>query len=394
MVGLPVWEPKIGHGSFFTIEFGSPRVNSLGTSRGEFSRWVYGALWQIREGRRVVAHSEDDRSTMIAGARLLDGASMRSFDFDRKLMTLSLNFDQYQLAIPPLSDPDMEEWILYLDDGNVVVGGPKNAVTFESASSSLQLSESPNHVKRPAEVDLGARPTASDSSPLVEDIAPRLRSNTADRQRESLGFEVLAISAFSYLVEDFGFTLNERGTSWLRYDRGELFVEIYHGRLSYEVDVELGLGSFVPPERAAPPKFMVQSFLPLLANPVEARFLPVATSPKAVERFVAELAMVTRPVVAFVIEDPESAFARIWAEAVVAAASSWEKSAALRLRETANAAWQTGELATVVKCYEAFAVEALSQPLFPSESARLAYARKHVSGWRQGSTSLGPSPRS
>jgi hypothetical protein len=196
--------------------------------------------------------------------------------------------------------------------------------------------------------------------------------------RARLGFESVAISAFEFLVEEFGFVLSQRETSWLRYKRGELFVQIYHGRLSYEVGVELGLEGFVPAERTEPPVFMVQSFLGLLATPVDAPSLPTATTRRAVQRFVAELAIASRPVVALVVKNPESVFKRVWEDARVAADLSWEGSAAKRLREAADRAWLVRDLASVIASYDAFRREAPSVALLPSEAARLAYARKHV----------------
>ncbi len=135
MLGLPVWEPSIGHGSFLTIQFGAPRMASGGYTEGEFHLWVFDALWQIREGTKIIAHSEEDRITMEAGARLLEGASLQSFLFDRERMTLSLRFDRHELEIPPSGEPEMEEWFLFLEDGSVITAGPGNALIHELAGS-------------------------------------------------------------------------------------------------------------------------------------------------------------------------------------------------------------------------------------------------------------------
>jgi hypothetical protein len=136
---LPAWGPTVGVGSFLTIEFGKKRTNSTGTVVGEFHLWVYGALWQIRDGARTIARSSDDRATMAVGALALDGATVRSFEFDPDSMFLAVEFDQCELLIQPLADPGMDEWMLYLNDGTVVTAGPERTVTRESASASIPL---------------------------------------------------------------------------------------------------------------------------------------------------------------------------------------------------------------------------------------------------------------
>ena len=148
VLGLPVWAPAVGVGSFLTIEFGDARINSVGVPQGEFHLWVFGAGWEILEGMRTLASSSDDHAAMVAGARVLDGSSMQGFVFDRERMTLNLQFDPYELAITPLGDPEMEEWSLYLDDGTVITAGPGEIVTRDSASFSQLLPDDRDDVRR------------------------------------------------------------------------------------------------------------------------------------------------------------------------------------------------------------------------------------------------------
>jgi hypothetical protein len=137
VVGLRAWGPSVGVGSFLTVEFGSPRITSAGITQGAFHLWVYGSSWEIRERRKSIATSEHDRSAMIAGARALDDALVRSFEFDQDLMTLTIRFDpDFELVMRPLGDLEMEEWFLYLDDGTVITAGPGKSVTLESATGS------------------------------------------------------------------------------------------------------------------------------------------------------------------------------------------------------------------------------------------------------------------
>jgi hypothetical protein len=127
-------------GSFLTIEFGNPRLNSVGISQGEFHLWVYGASWELRERTRVITSSTDDLAGMLDGVRILEDAFVWGAEFDRNRMALGFRFaGDVDLSITPLGDPDMEEWLLFLGDGSVITAGPGKAVAHESASDFRQL---------------------------------------------------------------------------------------------------------------------------------------------------------------------------------------------------------------------------------------------------------------
>ena len=59
--------------------------------------------------------------------------------------------------------------------------------------------------------------------------------------RAELRFVENAQTAFHFLVEELGFHLVKcEPPTFLRYQSNKLFVNVYHGRLSYEIDVEIG----------------------------------------------------------------------------------------------------------------------------------------------------------
>jgi hypothetical protein len=150
IVGLRAWEPSVGVGSFLTIEFGDTRITSTGLTVGAFHIWIYGALWEIRDRKRIIATSSDARVEMVAGAQALDGLLVQGFEFDRERMTLNLRFGpEVELAVTPFGDLDMEEWLLYLNDGNVITAGPGDTVTHESASYSQPLTDGQDGAMRP-----------------------------------------------------------------------------------------------------------------------------------------------------------------------------------------------------------------------------------------------------
>ncbi len=133
MIGLSAWSPSIGVGSFLTIEFGESRINSVGTPLGQYHLWVYGAFWRLLSGSRQIVDSSESHDSMQVGVDALAGLSLRSFVFSRDEMTLNLDFGGAKLAVKPSSVPDMEEWMLFLPDGTVVVAGPGTLLSRESA---------------------------------------------------------------------------------------------------------------------------------------------------------------------------------------------------------------------------------------------------------------------
>ena len=59
--------------------------------------------------------------------------------------------------------------------------------------------------------------------------------------RDSLGFRRAATEAFQFLVELFGFSVVRQESTLVRYESQAAFVNVYHGRSSYEIGVEVGL---------------------------------------------------------------------------------------------------------------------------------------------------------
>lgn len=130
LVSLPVWGAAIGVGSFLTVEFGGARTSSVGQIRGALSLWVYGAQWAIREGGAVIADSQQDRAPMAEAANRLNDRRVQELVIDPVALTLHLRLtEEIELIVTPLDDPEMEEWLLFLSDGDVLTAGPAGILT-------------------------------------------------------------------------------------------------------------------------------------------------------------------------------------------------------------------------------------------------------------------------
>ena len=59
-------------------------------------------------------------------------------------------------------------------------------------------------------------------------------------RRMQLGFSLEVLSAFQFLTQDYGFKCVKNDVTFVRYESESTFVNIYHGRRSYELGVEIG----------------------------------------------------------------------------------------------------------------------------------------------------------
>jgi len=76
--------------------------------------------------------------------------------------------------------------------------------------------------------------------------APELEARKMDHaepnpDRSQLRFEEAALDAFSFLRTEFGFRVVETEVTRVRFESDHVFVNVYHGRSSYELGCELGL---------------------------------------------------------------------------------------------------------------------------------------------------------
>jgi hypothetical protein len=69
----------------------------------------------------------------LAAGSLL-GRTIGNFDIDRQTTRLRIGFDgDLELVVEPHSDKDMDEWLIYTDDGMVLSAGD-GALAYESAA--------------------------------------------------------------------------------------------------------------------------------------------------------------------------------------------------------------------------------------------------------------------
>jgi len=193
--------------------------------------------------------------------------------------------------------------------------------------------------------------------------------------RAHLDFPTAARTRFGFLL-DLGFKEVKAEPTYLRFERYDMFIEVFHGRASYELGVEFGRWVRVEDD-VVEQKFHLVDALPVFAPDVDfvAR---TATSREQVARFVEELADQARLVAERMSRGVTDAFDRI-SEAVATSSDEYlDGLRATRLRGRADDAWHRKDFASVVEAYEEIDSELNAVELRESEAKRLSYARRQI----------------
>ena len=151
LIGVPSWNVKKGYGSFLTFEFGNPslsireprdtlnsnpRVRQIlarrcVTVRGRWHLWVYCCDWRISMGRESLAHNESTDEEIAAACIELDGQAIQNVTCESKIGRTHFHFDLGGvLETSPYDDELLEQWMLYLPDGNVYTYRSDGAASF------------------------------------------------------------------------------------------------------------------------------------------------------------------------------------------------------------------------------------------------------------------------
>lgn len=203
----------------------------------------------------------------------------------------------------------------------------------------------------------------------------QIPETTPGAGRNELGFLDAARGHFGFLT-DLGFSEKRAEPTYLRFEKGDTFVEVFHGRASFELGVEFGHRVRVDDDDLEQ-KFHIVDVAPVLAP--EVRYTArTAMTKDQVDRFVDELAATTRPLAECIERDRREAFELI-SQAVAAQSEEYlDGLRAARLRSRAEEAWRRKDFASVVIAYEEVESELETVDLRESEAKRLKYARRQI----------------
>lgn len=188
-----------------------------------------------------------------------------------------------------------------------------------------------------------------------------------DRWR--LGFKPAVLAAFGFL-EEMGFRVVRAEDTFVRYESSAVFLNVYHGRGSYELGVEIDL---VQRSAGAAEQWQGHDLLDL-AGASPATCEPhgwAATRPVVVQKFVAELADRLKTVPHELLAGSSDAWAKIEAERAARICAATRLTATEAARDAAERARIAHDWAGVARAYAA-----ITSDLTPLEQRRLHFARK------------------
>jgi hypothetical protein len=189
-------------------------------------------------------------------------------------------------------------------------------------------------------------------------------------KRAELGFRESVLANFRFLG-DLGFHPVQEEVTLVRHESPTVFVNIYHGRASFELGVEIG-GLREPSEKVT--LYDIVAWAGALdAEGFGQHVMFQVSSREGVQQFVPRLAnLVQRYGTPFLMGDA-TAYTGVL-EARSRAATDYERQVHLDdLRRRAEAAWNSKDFTQVVKLYASMKSE-----MTEVEAKRLAYAEKHV----------------
>lgn len=200
--------------------------------------------------------------------------------------------------------------------------------------------------------------------------------------RSQLRFEEAVISAFAFLTTPaYGFKCAASDVTLVRYESADVFVNIYHGRSSYELGCEIGLrvgrdGTALghgAEEEHPEEGFTIWEIARLAgAAGIDDRTFLQASTAERVEQLVSQLAQLVRTHAVSALRGDPTYYASLRQ-----ARTNWFENYMIdsrleRARADVARAWQGKNYAEVVRLFEP-----LGDELTPAESKKLEYARRH-----------------
>jgi hypothetical protein len=194
--------------------------------------------------------------------------------------------------------------------------------------------------------------------------------------RCKLGFKEAVLASFDFL-RSYGFGCVSAEPTLVRYETSgplsgkDLFVNVYHGRGSYELGVEIGPRDRDQATLALP--LIVEWASRQKGESLDQQTIFQASTREGVQQFVPKLAELVQKYATPFLEGDPAAYQSA-ADSLRRGSALCEKEMQLRrVREQADAAWHDKDYGQVVSLYEPF-----QEDLTQSEGMRLEYAKKHL----------------
>lgn len=181
--------------------------------------------------------------------------------------------------------------------------------------------------------------------------------------RQHLEFQATAKEEFSFLVDTFGYELTQEDVTFLRFEGNGIFVNVYHGRLSYEIGIELG--------RLPDEKYTLHEILSVINPSVASEAGAQASAKDAVRNCLRRIAKVFRENCKKVLMNDSSVFESIAPQVSVWRQEYTDKYQFGATKNRANEAWLRKDYPEARRLYGS-----ISKHLTRTEERRLRYLIK------------------
>jgi hypothetical protein len=198
-----------------------------------------------------------------------------------------------------------------------------------------------------------------------------MRRTEPGPERDRLGFAPAVVEAFAFLEEEYGFRRVATLVTYVRYESPKVFVNVFHGRASYELGVELGLRG---PDPRQEDHYSLHEFLRFAAPPVSSQYKPFqVTRPETVATFVPVLADLLKSHAGPALVGDEKFFSELQAAVSRDRRALGTEMRLGAIRDRAVEAWQLKEYARFVSL-----LAPVEPDLTDLERRKLAYARRRL----------------
>lgn len=189
-------------------------------------------------------------------------------------------------------------------------------------------------------------------------------------EREQLGFRDAVVSSFKFLSA-FGFHLVREESTFARYESQTVFVNVYHGRASYELGVEIGRLA------EAEEKLTIYDVVAWAnAEKVEGfgqHTMFQVSSREGVREFVPKLAELVKKYAGLLLRNEPNAYESVKEIRSLWASEGMKQMRLRNVRKEAEVAWHQKDYAQVVELFSS-----IRDDLSESEAMKLAYAEKQI----------------
>lgn len=189
-------------------------------------------------------------------------------------------------------------------------------------------------------------------------------------ERAQLGFKDAVLSHFKFL-SDFGLHPVEEKVTFVRYESPLVFVNVYHGRASYELGAEIG--KVKEPEKKLHIFSVVRWAGAEKAEGLGQHVMFQVGSREGVQEFVPKLAALVRKYAIPLLRGDESAYHAALEFQAKQYANEVKEGNLRVLRSRADVAWHAKDYAQVIELYGP-----VREELTEVEAKKLAYAEQHV----------------